>query len=178
MSISDVAVVSVPVSDQQKAKEFYVDKLGFELTRDDDSVPGIHWVQVTPKSGGTSLTLVNWFETMAPGSVRGLVLAQRTSRRSTPGSSPRASSSADPPSSSRGEPRRCSATLTATSSYSNNSEDSLTGHIEFTPASPQRSRTADRPGAHLRCFGHGERLCSVGGLDALRAERAKPARRS
>lgn len=74
MAINDVAVVSVPVSDQQRAKEFYVDKLGFDLTRDDDSIPGIHWVQVTPKSGGTSLTLVNWFDTMAPGSVRGLVL--------------------------------------------------------------------------------------------------------
>jgi predicted enzyme related to lactoylglutathione lyase len=46
----------------------------FELTRDDDSVPGIHWVQVTPKGGSTSLTLVTWFETMPAGSLQGLVL--------------------------------------------------------------------------------------------------------
>ena len=74
MAVQDVTVVSVPVSDQERAKAFYVDTLGFELVRDDDSVPGIRWVQVAPKGGGTSLTLVNWFETMPAGSVRGLVM--------------------------------------------------------------------------------------------------------
>lgn len=67
-------VVSVPVSDQDRAKEFYVEKLGFELIRDDDSIPGLRWLQVVPRTGGTSLTLVTWFETMPAGSLRGLVL--------------------------------------------------------------------------------------------------------
>jgi catechol 2,3-dioxygenase-like lactoylglutathione lyase family enzyme len=75
MAIQDVSVVSVPVSDQERAKAFYVDKLGLELTREDDSMPGIRWVQVTPKTGTTSLTLVTWFETMPPGSLQGLVLS-------------------------------------------------------------------------------------------------------
>ena len=74
MAVQDVKVISVPVSDQERAKAFYVDKLGFALSRDDDSVPGIRWVQVTPQAGGTSLTLVNWFETMPAGSLQGLVL--------------------------------------------------------------------------------------------------------
>jgi catechol 2,3-dioxygenase-like lactoylglutathione lyase family enzyme len=75
MPVEDVSVVSVPVSDQKRARDFYIEKLGFQLTRDDDSVPGIHWVQVTPKGGATtSLTLVTWFETMPPGSLQGLVL--------------------------------------------------------------------------------------------------------
>jgi catechol 2,3-dioxygenase-like lactoylglutathione lyase family enzyme len=74
MPVHDVKVISVPVSDQEKAKAFYVDKLGFELSRDDDSVPGIRWIQVTPRGSTTSLTLVNWFETMPPGSLQGLVL--------------------------------------------------------------------------------------------------------
>jgi catechol 2,3-dioxygenase-like lactoylglutathione lyase family enzyme len=74
MAVQDVRVVSVPVSDQDRAKQFYVQKLGFELTRDDDSVPGLRWVQVTPRVGGTSLTLVTWFESMPPGSLQGLVL--------------------------------------------------------------------------------------------------------
>jgi catechol 2,3-dioxygenase-like lactoylglutathione lyase family enzyme len=74
MAIQEVRVVSVPVSDQERAKEFYVEKLGFELSREDDSIPGIRWVQVTPKGGATSLTLVTWFETMPPGSLQGLVL--------------------------------------------------------------------------------------------------------
>lgn len=68
-----VSVVSVPVSDQERAKEFYVETLGWELVRDDESVPGLRWVQVRPDAGGVSLTLVTWFETMPAGSSRGLV---------------------------------------------------------------------------------------------------------
>ena len=74
MTIENVKVISVPVSDPKRAKEFYVEKLGFELTRDDDSVPGIRWVEVTPKGGAPSLTLVTWFDTMPAGSLQGLVL--------------------------------------------------------------------------------------------------------
>jgi catechol 2,3-dioxygenase-like lactoylglutathione lyase family enzyme len=74
VAIEYVKVISVPVSDPRRAKEFYVEKLGFELSRDDDSVPGIHWVQVTPKGGEPSLTLVTWFDTMPAGSLQGLVL--------------------------------------------------------------------------------------------------------
>jgi catechol 2,3-dioxygenase-like lactoylglutathione lyase family enzyme len=75
MAINDVTVVSVPVSDQERAKAFYVDKLGFDLIREDDSVPGMHWIQVAPNPRTTALTLVNWFETMPAGSLRGLVVS-------------------------------------------------------------------------------------------------------
>ncbi len=51
-----------------------VQKLGLELPRDDDSVPGIRWVQIAPTGAGASLTLVTRFESMPPGSLRGLVL--------------------------------------------------------------------------------------------------------
>src|SRR5262245_40610875 len=74
MTVQDVIVVSVPVSDQQRAKDFYVDTLGFEVVRDDSSVPGMRWLQVAPKGGTTALTLVTWFESMPAGSTRGLVL--------------------------------------------------------------------------------------------------------
>ncbi|HEV8649852.1 MAG TPA: VOC family protein [Actinomycetes bacterium] len=70
MAVQDVVVVSVPVSDQERAKAFYVDKLGFELRREDDSVPGIRWVQ-WPPGGTTALTLVTWFESIPPGSLNG-----------------------------------------------------------------------------------------------------------
>lgn len=75
MPIRDVTVVSVPVSDQDRAKKFYTETLGMQLVRDDDSVPGIRWIQVAPPGGGAALTLVTWFGTMPPGSLRGLVLA-------------------------------------------------------------------------------------------------------
>jgi predicted enzyme related to lactoylglutathione lyase len=74
MAIKDVAVVSVPVSDQERAKDFFVNKLGLELKRDDTSVPGMRWIQVGANGGQTTLTLVTWFDSMPAGSLRGLVL--------------------------------------------------------------------------------------------------------
>jgi len=74
MAVEHIAVVSVPVSDQERAKHFYVDTLGLELVRDDTSVPGMRWIQVAPPGGGTQLTLVTWFASMPAGSLRGLVL--------------------------------------------------------------------------------------------------------
>jgi uncharacterized protein YndB with AHSA1/START domain/predicted enzyme related to lactoylglutathione lyase len=74
MRVKDVDVVSVPVSDPERARRFYVDTLGFELMRDDESVPDMRWIQVRPAAGATSLTLVTWFDTMPAGSLRGLVL--------------------------------------------------------------------------------------------------------
>jgi catechol 2,3-dioxygenase-like lactoylglutathione lyase family enzyme len=74
MGIVGVRVVSVPVSDPELARDFYVEKLGFDLVREDNSVPGLHWVEVMPPGGSTSLTLVTWFESMQPGSLQGLVL--------------------------------------------------------------------------------------------------------
>ena len=72
--VENVAVVSVPVSDQERAKSFYVERLGMKLIRDDSSVPGMRWVQVAPPGGGTQLSLVTWFESMPAGCLRGLVL--------------------------------------------------------------------------------------------------------
>ena len=65
---------SVPVSDQDKARDFYVDALGFELVSDTEMGPGMRWVQVRPRGSVTSLTLVTWFPTMPAGSLKGTVL--------------------------------------------------------------------------------------------------------
>jgi catechol 2,3-dioxygenase-like lactoylglutathione lyase family enzyme len=81
MAVQEVKVISVPVSDQERAKAFYVDTLGLTLSRDDASVPGLRWIQVTPDGGTTSLTLVDWFDTMPAGSLRGLVLGLSDLRR-------------------------------------------------------------------------------------------------
>ena len=74
--ISQIAVVSVPVADQARAKNFYAQKLGFSVEMDvpDAMGPGRSWIMLKPKDGGASITLVNWFETMPAGSLRGLVL--------------------------------------------------------------------------------------------------------
>ena len=74
MGISAVQLFSLPVSDQDRAKDFYIDVLGFELVNDAQMGPDMRWVQVHPPGGATSMTLVTWFDSMAPGSVKGTVL--------------------------------------------------------------------------------------------------------
>jgi catechol 2,3-dioxygenase-like lactoylglutathione lyase family enzyme len=69
-----IDIVSIPVSDQTAAKEFYVKKLGFTVTRDNPMGPGQRWLQLAPPGGGPSVTLVTWFDNMPPGSQQGLVL--------------------------------------------------------------------------------------------------------
>ncbi|MGP0030649.1 MAG: VOC family protein [Acidimicrobiales bacterium] len=73
MPISHVQLFSIPVSDQDVARDFYVDTLGFELMADTDMGP-MRWVQVRPPGSATSLTLVTWFPTMPAGSLKGTVL--------------------------------------------------------------------------------------------------------
>ncbi|WFE31049.1 glyoxalase superfamily protein [Micromonospora sp. WMMD975] len=74
MSVTRVQIVSVPVRDQDRARDFYVDVLGLDLVRDNPMGPGGRWVQVAPKGAAATLTLVTWFDSMPPGSLRGLVL--------------------------------------------------------------------------------------------------------
>jgi catechol 2,3-dioxygenase-like lactoylglutathione lyase family enzyme len=64
--IEGVQVVSVPVSDQDEARAFYIDTLGFELRTENSFGEGMRWIEVAPKDTTTSLTLVTWFEAMAP----------------------------------------------------------------------------------------------------------------
>ena len=74
MAIDRIQLLSIPVRDQEVAKAFYVDVLGFDLVRDNPMGPDQRWVEVAPRGAATSMTLVTWFETMPPGSLRGLVL--------------------------------------------------------------------------------------------------------
>ena len=74
MTISQVQLFSLPVADQDRARDFYVDTLGFELVSDTAMGPGQRWVQVRPPGAQTSITLVTWFPGMPAGSVKGTVL--------------------------------------------------------------------------------------------------------
>jgi catechol 2,3-dioxygenase-like lactoylglutathione lyase family enzyme len=70
-----VESVSVPVSDQDQAKEFYVDTLGFELLVDHTWREGMLWSEVSPQNSATSLMLVTWSACMLPSMYRVIVLA-------------------------------------------------------------------------------------------------------
>jgi len=74
MAITHLQLISLPVTDQDRSRQFYVDVLGFDLVRDNPMGPDQRWVQVAPKGAATSITLVTWFPTMPPGSVKGVVL--------------------------------------------------------------------------------------------------------
>jgi predicted enzyme related to lactoylglutathione lyase len=71
---SHISVISIPVSDQDRAKGFYADGLGFEVLHDATFGEGQRWVQLAPAGGQASITLTTWFEDFAPGSQRGLIL--------------------------------------------------------------------------------------------------------
>lgn len=76
-----IGIVSVPVSDQQRAKAFYRDVLDFSVYGEVIMESGETWLHMLPPSGHTGITLVNWFDTMAPGSLQGLVLETDDIRR-------------------------------------------------------------------------------------------------
>jgi predicted enzyme related to lactoylglutathione lyase len=72
--MQNITVVSVPVTDQDRAKNFYTERLGFELRAEATFGDGLRWIEVAPRGATTSLTLVTWFEEMPAGSLRGLVI--------------------------------------------------------------------------------------------------------
>jgi catechol 2,3-dioxygenase-like lactoylglutathione lyase family enzyme len=74
MAITHVQLLSIPVSDQDRSRDFYVDVLGFELLSDTRMGPDMRWVMLGLPGAQTAITLVTWFETMPAGSLKGLVL--------------------------------------------------------------------------------------------------------
>jgi catechol 2,3-dioxygenase-like lactoylglutathione lyase family enzyme len=56
--IAQVGTVMVPVSDQDRALEFYVAKLGFEKRTDTPYGDGDRWVEVAPPGAATTVALV------------------------------------------------------------------------------------------------------------------------
>jgi predicted enzyme related to lactoylglutathione lyase len=68
-----IEVISIPVTDQQASKAFF-QKIGFQLIVEADMGDGSTWVQLGIPGQATSITLVNWFKNMPPGSMQGLVL--------------------------------------------------------------------------------------------------------
>ena len=66
-------VVSVPVSDVDRAKEFYVEKIGFHLDGDWE-MGDKRYVQLTPVGSGCSIAIGKGITTAKPGSIDSLLL--------------------------------------------------------------------------------------------------------
>lgn len=80
LTITQVGRVMVPVSDQDEAIEFYTKKLGFSLAADVPFGDGQRWVEVTPPSGGTNLSLVPPQGAFQAGQMTGIALMSKDPR--------------------------------------------------------------------------------------------------
>ncbi len=65
-------LVIVPVSDVDRAKSFYADKVGFNADHDHTIKPGLRFVQLTPPGSGCSIAVGEGLTEMEPGSLKGL----------------------------------------------------------------------------------------------------------
>jgi predicted enzyme related to lactoylglutathione lyase len=67
-------LVAVPVSDVDRAKDFYVNQVGFNADHDHRVSDDLRFVQLTPKGSGCSIAIGEGVSDAAPGSVSGLQL--------------------------------------------------------------------------------------------------------
>jgi catechol 2,3-dioxygenase-like lactoylglutathione lyase family enzyme len=67
-------LVAVPVSDVDRAKAFYVEKVGFNADHDHRISDELRFVQLTPPGSGCSIALGTGVTDAEPGSVKGLQL--------------------------------------------------------------------------------------------------------
>src|SRR5437764_7467948 len=67
-------LIQVPVSDIDRAKEFYVEKVGFNADGDHQVSDELRFVQLTPPGSACSIALTSAAHEMAPGSIEGLQL--------------------------------------------------------------------------------------------------------
>ena len=65
-------LVQVPVSDVDRAKAFYTEKIGFNPDHDHQVSDELRFVQLTPRGSACSIAIGTGLSPMAPGSVQGL----------------------------------------------------------------------------------------------------------
>ena len=65
-------LIGVPVSDVDRAKEFYVDKVGFVADHDHVISDDLRFVQLTPPGSACSICIGHGLTQMEPGSLEGL----------------------------------------------------------------------------------------------------------
>jgi predicted enzyme related to lactoylglutathione lyase len=67
-------LIAVPVSDVDRAKSFYAEKVGFNADHDHRVSDEIRFVQLTPPGSGCSIAIGTGLVDSAPGSLKGLQL--------------------------------------------------------------------------------------------------------
>ena len=72
-----IEVVTIPVSDIERARDFYAEKVGFAVDIDHRISDEIRLVQLTPPGSGCSIHLGKGTVDMEPGSIDGVFLVVR-----------------------------------------------------------------------------------------------------
>ncbi len=67
-----IELVSVPVSDVDRAKAFYTERIGFNADHDHTVSEEMRFVQLTPPGSACSIAIGNGIVDSAPGSLQGL----------------------------------------------------------------------------------------------------------
>src|SRR5512145_2100454 len=67
-------LVAIPVTDVDRAKAFYVDKVGFNADHDHRVSDELRFVQLTPPGSACSIVMGVGITEMAPGSQKGLLM--------------------------------------------------------------------------------------------------------
>ncbi len=67
-------LITVPVSDVDRAKAFYTERVGFNADHDHVVNDKIRFVQLTPPGSGCSISIGTGLSEMEPGSLEGLQL--------------------------------------------------------------------------------------------------------
>lgn len=74
MTKMTIEVIFVPVADVDRAKDFYVKKLGFHADHDHKINEGLRFVQLTPEGSACSIAIGAGITDMKPGTQQGIMM--------------------------------------------------------------------------------------------------------
>lgn len=74
MTKMTIEVIFVPVTDVDRAKDFYVNRLGFSADHDNKVEEGLRFVQLTPEGSGCSIAIGEGITEMKPGTMQGIMM--------------------------------------------------------------------------------------------------------
>jgi len=69
-----IELITLPVSDVDRAKAFYVDQVGFNADHDHTVNPELRFVQLTPPGSACSIAFGNGLTDAEPGSEKGVMM--------------------------------------------------------------------------------------------------------
>ena len=73
-------LVLIPVTDVDRAKAFYTEKMGFHADFDQTVNENLRFVQLTPPGSACSIAIGKGITTMQPGSIEGILLVVSDAR--------------------------------------------------------------------------------------------------